>query len=209
MCTTWNDWQMFIAALEKKVPVSLRETSAHHAERAHVDRSLRDRQRVSERLAHVDFLTASERDGYFALPTEAQWEYACRAGSTTEYCFGDDPARLKDYAWVCADDAPQPRDRQWPDLAAGDRKPNNWGLHDMHGSVREWCADWWDEDYYSRSPLVDPPGPPTGNFKVLRGGAVKSYGRFARSAFRLFLLPDIQDAAVDNLSGARLVVNLR
>ena len=78
----------------------------------------------------------------------------------------------------------------------------------MHGSVREWCADWWGEDYYRRSPLVDPQGPPTGNFKVIRGGAVKSYGRFARSAFRLFMLPDTQDMAMDCMSGARLVINL-
>lgn len=144
----------------------------------------------------------------FRLPTEAQWEYACRAGSTSEYCFGDDPAQLKDYAWVCADDAPRPGERKWPDLVVGGRKPNHWGIHDMHGSVWEWCADWWDEDYYSRSPLVDPQGPQTGNFRVLRGGAVKNYGRFARSAFRLFMLPDTQDMAMDLLGGARLVINL-
>jgi formylglycine-generating enzyme required for sulfatase activity len=144
----------------------------------------------------------------FRLPTEAEWEYACRAGSKTEFCFGDDPARLKDYAWVCADDAPRPGERRWPDLTVGGRKPNNWGIHDMHGSVWEWCADWWGEDYYSRSPLLDPPGPETGNFKVLRGGSVKSYGRFARSSFRLFAQADLRMQARDYLAGVRLVINL-
>lgn len=144
----------------------------------------------------------------FSLPTEAQWEYACRAGSKTEYCFGDDPAALAEYAWVCPDDAPHPRERAWPDLAVGGRKPNQWGIHDMHGNAWEWCQDWWDKDYYSKSPLTDPQGPAEGHFKVLRGGAVKSYGRFARSAFRLFINPDVPDDDRTLLTSARLVITL-
>ncbi len=144
----------------------------------------------------------------FSLPTEAQWEYACRAGSKTEYCFGDDPALLEEYAWITPEDAPHPRERIWPDLAVGGRKPNKWGIHDMHGNAWEWCQDWWDNDYYSKSPLKDPQGPDDGYFKVLRGGAVKSYGRFARSAFRLFINADVPDDDRTLLTGARLVINL-
>ncbi|MBC8872805.1 MAG: formylglycine-generating enzyme family protein [Planctomycetes bacterium] len=149
---------------------------------------------------------APKRD--FSLPTEAQWEYACRAGSKTEYCFGDDPALLGEHAWITPDDAPHPRERIWPDMAVGGRKPNKWGIHDMHGNAWEWCQDWWDKDYYSKSPLKDPQGPVDGNFKVLRGGAVKSYGRFARSAFRLFITADVPDDDRTLLTGARLVINL-
>ena len=89
----------------------------------------------------------------------------------------------------------------------GGRKPNNWGINDMHGSVREWCADWWGEDYYRRSPLVDPQGPPTGNYKVIRGGAVKSYGRFAIGLS--IVHASGHPGHGDGLHvGARLVINL-
>jgi formylglycine-generating enzyme required for sulfatase activity len=103
----------------------------------------------------------------FGLPTEAQWEYACRAGTTTRYSFGDDEAKLDDYAW-------------WFDNSngttsfptthpVGQKKPNAWGLYDMHGNVGELCADWWD--YYAKSPAEDPVGPDSGDFRVLRGGS--------------------------------------
>ena len=174
---SWDDWQEFVRALGKQVAVSLRETKHPLAGRA----------------------------GYnFSLPTEAQWEYACRAGSTTAYCFGDDPPELKEYAWFCAEDALPPREREWPDLSVGGRKPNNWGIHDMHGSVWEWCTDWWDKEYYSKSPLKNPRGPETGTFRVMRGGVYTRYGRFTRSAFRYFMPPNLPDHA----TGARLVINL-
>jgi len=156
----------------------------------------------------IDKIAQSAPGHNFRLPTEAQWEYACRAGSTTEYCFGDDPALLEEYASFCADDALRWRDREVPDFTVGQRKPNKWGIHDMHGNVREWCADWWDKDYYSKSPLVDPQGPEDGNFRVLRGGTIRNYGRYARSAFRFRMLPDLQSWAKEHMSGARLVINL-
>jgi len=100
--------------------------------------------------------------GKFVLPTEAQWEYACRAGSTTRYCFGDSENLLGDYAWYEANSA----ERLHP---VGEKKPNAWGLYDMHGDVWEWCQDWYDDRYYSHSPTDDPVGPETGSLVVARG----------------------------------------
>jgi formylglycine-generating enzyme required for sulfatase activity len=101
----------------------------------------------------------------FSLPTEAQWEYACRAGTTTRYSFGDDMDQLKDYAWFG-------KEAEGTTHPVGQKKPNAWGLYDMHGNVAEWCADWWDEWYYFRNPPAnDPTGPNSGESRVLRGCA--------------------------------------
>ncbi len=105
------------------------------------------------------------QDGKFVLPTEAQWEYACRAGSTTKYCFGDEESGLGDYAWYKANS---------PDTThpVGEKKPNAWGLYDMHGNVYEWCADLYDPAYYAKSPMDDPRGPRTDfSYHVVRGGS--------------------------------------
>jgi formylglycine-generating enzyme required for sulfatase activity len=102
--------------------------------------------------------------GKFRLPTEAQWEYACRAGSTTKYCFGDDESRSGKYAWYRENSG----SRAHP---VGEKKPNAWGLYDMHGNVWQWCADWFDNGYYAKSPVNDPTGPTGGSFRVIRGGS--------------------------------------
>jgi formylglycine-generating enzyme required for sulfatase activity len=103
--------------------------------------------------------------GSFRLPTEAQWEYACRAGSTTRYCFGNDESELPQYAWCrCAST------RNHATQPVGGKKPNAWGLYDMHGNVRQWCADWYDQDYYAESPADDPPGAAKALDRVWRGG---------------------------------------
>jgi formylglycine-generating enzyme required for sulfatase activity len=97
----------------------------------------------------------------FKLPTEAQWEYACRAGSNKEYSFGDDPAKLGDYAWYLDNSASKAH-------PVGQKKANAWGLYDMHGNVCEWCADWYDSTYPAGD-ATDPTGPTNGEARVLRG----------------------------------------
>ena len=102
--------------------------------------------------------------GVYALPTEAQWEYACRAGSRSGWCFGDSELELDDYAWY----ANNSEKKTHP---VGQKSPNAWGLFNVHGNVLEWCADWFDKDYYRTSPASDPTGPSSGSSRVLRGSS--------------------------------------
>ena len=120
--------------------------------------------------------------GGFCLPTEAQWEYACRAGSTAAYCFGDDVTQLPDYAYL--HDSKDPEASMRYAQVVGLKKANDWGLYDMHGNVWEWCADWYDETYYSKSPRTGPPGPRTGSARVLRGGSWNGIPWYCRSSYR-------------------------
>lgn len=117
-----------------------------------------------------------EADGY-RLPTEAEWEYACRAGTTTRYFFGDDPARLGDYAWFDKNSRGRPR-------PVGEKLPNPWGLYDMVGNVWEWCNDFYGVDYYLQAPRENPHGPEQGENKVLRGGAWRFGADSCRSGYR-------------------------
>jgi formylglycine-generating enzyme required for sulfatase activity len=129
----------------------------------------------------------SARCGYVVrLPTDAQREYACRAGSQGSYCFGDQENQLGDYAWYRGnhdekEEHPHP---------VGQKRPNAWGLHDMHGNVYEWCSDWFEEwsegKKFPSTPLTDPTGPTDGDKRLLRGGVwssetawnCQSWGRF-------------------------------
>src|SRR5262249_28372643 len=104
-----------------------------------------------------------EADGY-RLPTEAEWEYACRAGSQAKYCFGDAEADLTRFAWFKPGSGGMTR-------PVGQKLPNRWGLYDMHGNVWQWCNDWYAESSYAESPRQDPKGPSAGKKRVLRGGA--------------------------------------
>jgi acetoin utilization deacetylase AcuC-like enzyme/formylglycine-generating enzyme required for sulfatase activity len=113
----------------------------------------------------------------YRLPTEAEWEYACRAGTSTEYSFGNNKARLRTYGW-CSDNS---SGKAHP---VGQKEPNPWGLYDMHGNVAEWCNDLYVKDYYGQSPQKDPRGPKEGKERVLRGGSWKSSAETCRSAYR-------------------------
>ncbi|MFH1738898.1 MAG: SUMF1/EgtB/PvdO family nonheme iron enzyme, partial [bacterium] len=120
----------------------------------------------------------------YALPTEAQWEYACRAGSTTRFCFGDDEKDLDNYAWYSANS-------EGATHPVGLKKPNDWGLYDMHGNVWEWCEDDWHQDYRNApsdgSAWIDSP---RGSSRVVRGGGWDDDAGDCRSAHRSGAPPD-------------------
>ena len=120
----------------------------------------------------------------FALPTEAQWEYACRAETTTKYYFGDDASKLGDYAWWLENTTGVNKRYVHP---VGKKKPNAFGLYDMHGNVWEWCQDWYG-DYQSTS-AIDPSGPTGGKRRVMRGGSWYDSPFGCRSAGRLGFFP--------------------
>ena len=120
-------------------------------------------------------------DGYrYRLPTEAEWEYAARGG-TTGLCYGD----LDAIGWYDANSA----GRTHP---VGQKQPNGFGLYDMLGNVWEWCSDWYGEGYYGSSPAADPRGPSTGQNRVLRGGSWLDFARLARVSVRLRYVPDLR-----------------
>jgi formylglycine-generating enzyme required for sulfatase activity len=129
-------------------------------------------------------------DYEFSLPTEAQWEYACRAGSTSAYCFGDSKEQLKDYAWFGAEEVEKglTASSDATTNPVGQKRANAWGLYDMHGNVLEWCSDWNTGDYPTGS-VTDPTGTNVGSHRVLRGGGWLSLARHCRSAFRNYSLP--------------------
>ena len=131
----------------------------------------------------------------YRLPTEAEWEYACRAGTQTRWSFGDDESLLPEYAWYHGNNYFTEGAKE-----VGTKKPNPWGLYDMHGNVWEWVQDWYDEDYYSRSVRNDPQGPTSGLGRVIRGG---HFGHIdgVRSAYRHLRFPDSRSYTV----GVRLL----
>jgi len=114
----------------------------------------------------------------YRLPTEAQWEYACRAGTETAYSFGDDESKLGEYAWFDGNafDAGEKYAHK-----VGLKKPNPWGLHDMHGNVFEWCSDCADSTLHGGT---DPVGPNGGSYRVIRGGSWRFIPGDCRSAYR-------------------------
>jgi formylglycine-generating enzyme required for sulfatase activity len=134
------------------------------------------------------------REYRFGFPTDAQWEYACRAGSTAAYCYGDDEKELTQYAWYedNSNDRPHP---------VGEKKPNAWGLYDMHGNVWEWCSDWYGE--YPSEPDTDPVGPKEGANRVIRGGSWDNDAAFCRTAYRSNGSPTNRDTR----SGVRLALS--
>ena len=125
------------------------------------------------------------------LPTEAQWEYACRAGTTTE--FGGN-GNISDMGWCWHNGG-----KYHP---VGEKNPNHWGLYDMNGNAWEWCLDWYEKDYYRRSPLNNPTGPENGTFHVRRGGSRVEDLRFSRCEYR----ENYEKRELDRC-GFRIVIN--
>ena len=113
----------------------------------------------------------------YRLPTEAEWEYACRAGTTTTWYAGDDEGALKEHAWFVANAGKKLH-------PVGQKSPNAWGLYDMDGNVWEWCQDWFGDRYYATSPVDDPTGAPEGSHRVNRGGSWSAGAAGCRSAYR-------------------------
>jgi len=143
-----------------------------------------------------------EASGY-RLPTEAEWEYAARAGATTMYSYGDTDGELVRHAWFKANSGGKPH-------PVGQRKPNAWGLYDMHGNVWEWCTDFYKVDYYSAAPAQDPKGPGSGDKKVLRGGCWNSSPDACRLAYRYNENPAYTDACFGyDIYGFRCVRSYR
>jgi sulfatase modifying factor 1 len=149
---------------------------------------------------------------HYRLPTEAEWEYACRSNTRTRYSAGDDPASLRLVANVF-DASSAKHWPQWQPMAlqsndgfaftapVGSFAPNDWGLYDMHGNAWEWVADWYSDDYYAHSPIDDPQGPASGAVRVRRGGSWHTWPFYARSSYRNWNTPDTRYTLV----GIRLV----
>jgi len=162
--------------------------------------------------AFCQWLGRKEAKAY-RLPTEAEWEYACRAGTSTRFYSGDEDGDVGRVANIADRSLAAKWDHSglhnpdfkkaliswlgevsWSDgypftAPVGQFPPNAWGLCDMHGNVFQWCSDWSDAKYYGRSPRVDPQGPSDGKFRVLRGGSWLDYPRYCRSAYRGALEP--------------------
>ncbi len=155
----------------------------------------------------------SQSDGrVYTLPTEAQWEYACRADTTTEYSFGSSESELYKFGNYC--DKSNTTGYSWQDkrhddgydktAPVGSYMPNNFGLYDMHGNVWEWCSDWFDERYYSKSGTVDPENTQSTGFHLLRGGNWRNWASVCRSATRFRLTPGYRSNSV----GFRVVIEV-
>ena len=122
----------------------------------------------------------AKTDGGYRLPTESEWEYACRAGTTTAYSFGDK---------ITPKEANYSGSKIDKPVAVGSYKANAFGLYDLHGNVWEWCEDWYAD--YTAEAVTDPKGPATGEYRVLRGGSFESYGSRVRASRRVYGTPTI------------------
>ena len=152
---------------------------------------------VKEFIQRLNELEGFSNEKGYRLPTEAEWEYAARAGSNSRYGFGDNESDLTKYSWFA--------DNSYETIhPVGQKKPNAWGLYDMIGNVWEWCEDWYDKDYYKNTQDLDPRGPANGDGKTLRGGACYQDSHFCRISKRNFNTSDYKS----QFYGFRLVRNI-
>jgi formylglycine-generating enzyme required for sulfatase activity len=142
---------------------------------------------AQEFIARLSQMEGHER---YRLPTEAEWEYAARAGTETAYSFGNNKADLGRYAWHGEDFA------SGGTHPVGTKEPNPWGLYDVHGNAWEWVQDWFDPAYYARSPAIDPKGPEQGAKRVVRGGSWHVTATSWRTAFRRDYEPDYRGISI-------------
>ena len=161
--------------------------------------------------AYVRWLNKTDTSrpkGYdYSLPTEAQWEYACRAGSETEFFWGDEPEKGDGYLNGAGEECNMKNkfsfnDKYKETAPVGSFKPNKYGLYDIYGNVCEWCADWYEKDYYKYCSELNPIGPDSGIYRTIRGGCWLYNGQQCRSAYRASLPPDYRSFAI----GFRLVL---
>ena len=142
-------------------------------------------------------LNAKEGHSRYRLPTEAEWEYAARAGSSSAYFFGNDKNALSEHAWYNSNSGGTTH-------PVGQKQPNAWGLYDVYGNVWEWVADWYEGEYDANSPVTDPKGPSSSSGRVDRGGGWGSGAGLCRSAVRARGTSDLR---LNNI-GFRLALSL-
>jgi len=151
----------------------------------------------SDAMEFCKKLSQKEIGRTYTLPTEAQWEYACRAGTSTVFSFGNSESSLGDYAWYKSNS----NDKTHP---VGQKRPNDFGLYDMHGNVWEWCRDWYDSGYYNKNIITDPENTQGDSNRVLRGGCWDHPPVYFRSAERARFDTDSRY----NNSGFRVVLSV-
>jgi formylglycine-generating enzyme required for sulfatase activity len=183
---TVGEFRRFVQAAQYKTDAERDEKSKQDWQHAHF--KLTDDHPVAnvswfDAVAFCQWLTA-ETGQRHRLPTEAEWEYACRAGTTGRYGFDQGQSTIEDHAWL----RENARNRTCP---AGTKEANAWGLCDMHGNLWEWCLDWYAPDYYGRSALIDPTGPSSGSQRVVRGGSYCDPESLCRSATRVNIGPSL------------------
>ena len=173
MVTITKPFHMGVCEVTQEQYQAVMESNPSHSKGAH-----KPVERVSWEEAAAFCRKLSQKTGRMVrLPTEAEWEYACRAGSTTRFSFGHSDAKLGEFAWHSGNSGNETH-------PVGQKKPNAFGLFDMHGNVWEWCADWYGAGYYASSESTDPKGPSAGGERVHRGGSATFPSLVSRSAKR-------------------------